>query len=96
MRDSREDAKTRREDWNEENVSAVVVDCGYLRLLKMPLGLLINFGECQDTRVPQCRVGVNQNSAAKRFVENGFSIDPPRASKPSTKPRLPLYGSALF
>ena len=27
-----------------EEVSAIIVDCAYLRLLKMPLGLLVNFG----------------------------------------------------
>lgn len=40
MKDSREDAKARSKEWNEEEVSAVIVDCAYRLHVDAGPGLL--------------------------------------------------------
>jgi hypothetical protein len=51
---SREEREWRSMELNVEELSAVVVELTYLRLMQLPLGLLINFG------VPSFREGVRR------------------------------------
>ena len=77
MKDSHEGTKTRRDT---EELSGIVVDCGYLLLLKLPLDLVINFDApafkegCQRiVNGPQSfvssRLRVNQNHGLSAYEQ---------------------------
>jgi iron complex transport system substrate-binding protein len=51
MNDSREGAKVRSKEWNEEEVSAVIVDCGYKLHVEAGPGLLESVYEVVLTKM---------------------------------------------